>query len=269
MKKILCFLLIGVICMGLFGCGVSGRFTVFPSEQKAMLAHLAQKYGEPFVIKETFTPGWSTASSMRGAMVHPEGKEDELFLVEIISKDTFVDEYVLRLPEQRMQPLYEEWIQGVISSAKVSVRLDINFGGTKEVIYNPDETLQQFVSEAERLNIEVNIMLSEAMLESKDEIFEKLSKLLESEPISGYKNSKYTVAFLTHEAFENIKSGEYKNIPEYLNPIYEGDDIIKAAKEFVAITYCYTTNSESRIQTQAELIQKLNRNLEIKEEYIE
>lgn len=42
MKKILCFLLIGVICMGLFGCGVSGRFTVFPSEQKAMLAHLAQ-----------------------------------------------------------------------------------------------------------------------------------------------------------------------------------------------------------------------------------
>ena len=56
MKKII-VLLLGVMCVGLSGCSSNFK-TLFgivsKRDQKAILEHLEQKYGEKFVIESTF-----------------------------------------------------------------------------------------------------------------------------------------------------------------------------------------------------------------------
>ena len=250
----------------LSGCifEIPKRFMVFPSEQKAMLEHLEEKYGETFIIESTSTPGWNENSVTRGAYVYPEGKEYDRFFVEITRKGGFVDQYALREPEKRMQSFYQEWIQSIIPSAKAAVRLRMSYGGIKEVTYNPSETLQQFVSEVDHLYIDVNIMLSETMLGNKDEIFEKLSKALEIEPITGYESGVYTIGFFVYDVFNNLKSGEYNHITTNVNS--EMESLKEVVKNLVAASNCYTA-SGGKATTQREILEQLNKNFERRKNY--
>lgn len=265
MKKII-VLLLGVMCVGLFGCSSNFK-TLFgivsKRDQKAILEHLEQKYGEKFIIESTF--GTTDESSHeRGAMVYPEGKEDEAFLVEITPKGSFVDEYVLRAPEKRMQPVYEEWIRSIIPEAKVAIKLSIGIFQKKEVLYNPDETLQQFVDEVKDINVNVDIMLSETMRENQDKIFEKLSKLLKNEPILGYEMSKYAVGFFVQDAFDSIESDGYMYINPHLSRPKLSESYREASRGLVAQTYCFA-HWEKKPQVQSEILKELNSNFRVKE----
>ena len=262
----MCFILIGVICVGLSGCvegiikaGWKAATDVSKSEQKAMLKHLEKKYNEKFV-KEIHLPN-DESSLSRGATVYPEGRENEEFYVNLGTKGSkkVVDDYVLREPEKRMTSLYEQWIQRVTPSAKVAVKLSIG-SRSGELFYNPDKTLQQFVSQTDEMSIDVSIMLSETMLENKDDIFEKLSMLLQTEPISVFKSNRYIVTFFVQKAFNNITSGEHRYMSLYLP---DKDD---AEKDLVAITFCYTKNLANDNNTQSNIIKQLNERFEIKEE---
>ena len=267
MKKICTLLLLGVVCISLSGCAeviIKGGWSlstgVSQMEQKAMLKHLEKKYGEKFVIEEIHLPD-NVASLDRGATVYPEGREDEAFYVNLGTKGSrkVLDYYVFREPEKRMQVLYEEWIQHVIPTAKVSIELSVR-PSSKELLYNPDETLQQFVSQTDQMSIDVDILLSEAMLEEKDEIFEKLSNLPGTEPITGFWHNHFDIGFLLQEVFEDLPSDEYKHIPSYLEPFGDEDAYMKeVAKDFVAVT-------SFGYPTQWAIIDLLNDEFETKEE---
>ena len=232
-----------------------GAFYISQKEQNAILDHLENKYGEKFAIGRIVSDRFL---ARRGVYVHPIGKEDESFFVGEPSDGTFVDDYFLPLPDKRMQPLYEEWIQSIIPSAKVAVKLGMYPGGKKEVIYDPDETLQQFVAGADELHIEVNIILSEDMLEHKDEIFEKISEFPEIEPISGFQDTRYTIGFFEQQAFDSEKSGEYRYMSLYV--ISEDDP----DNDLVALTYCYTEDWKKKRPT-SNVWEQLNENFKIRE----
>lgn len=228
MKKSVCLLLVAAMCLGLSGCGMGlwflGMFknqNISEGEKRAALEHLEKKYGEKFVIERIVVPE-NEGSSMRGLRVHPEGKEGDSFFVSINpTYGTIIDEYAVLLNERRMIPIYEEWICGVIPSAKVSIY--VSGSPSHDMPYNPKQSLQEFVTEAEGLSIDVNIVLSEDMLENKDDIFEKLSKLPESEPISGYSSGGYRIAFYMQDAFDSINSGD--DMYMFLDPTY-GKDVV-------------------------------------------
>lgn len=268
MKKIVCLILIGVLCLSLSGClNVNDIFNnISKGEQNAMLMHLEEKYSKRFVVKELLVPEYSI-SSLKGAYVYPEGKEDEVFFVEIASKGIYIDEYVLREPQNKMTPIYEEWIKSVIPSAKVSIKLNINhIYNSKEIKYNPNETLEQFVSQANGIDIDINILLCQDVLEEKDKIFEKLSDLPESEPIIGYLSCSYNIGFLEKEVFENINMVKYEHIPNHLDSA-ENNKLGNTADNFVAITSFIRTYDKD-IEEQWNFLEQLNRKFQKKEEYI-
>ena len=219
MKKVICIILTTVMCLSLCGCSqLIGRLPfaqyrpVSKGEQRRVQKHLEEKYGEKFVIDGTFTPDNSGALS-RGVYVYPAGREDERSFVVITPLGEFVDYYVLHIPEEQMQTIYEEWIQSVIPSAKITIRLSMSLA--KEVTYYPEEeTLQDFIS---RVNpsIDITIVLQEQMLDKKDELFETLSQLPDSEPLRDFNSVQYFIAFYAQEAYEQAISGEYMEMFAY------------------------------------------------------
>jgi len=268
MKKIICVILIVVLCLNLSGCLKDNNIfnNISKGEQNAMLMHLEEKYNERFVVKELLVPEYNI-SSLRGAYVYPEGKGDEVFFVEIASKGRYIDEYVLYEPEKRMLPIYEEWVQNVIPSAKVRIKLNINhIYNSKEIKYNPNETLEQFISQANGIDIDINIILCQDVLEEKDKIFEKLSKLPESEPVIGYLSCNYNIGFLEKEVFENINMDKYEHIPNHLYSA-ENNTLGNTADNFVAVTSFIRTYDKD-IEEQWDFLEQLNRNFQKKEEYI-
>lgn len=99
----------------------------------------------------------------------------------------------------------------------------------------------------------MDILLSETMLEEKDEIFEKLSKLPGTEPIAGFCSCEYRIGFFIQKAFDEIESGEDIYMPLYLDP----ED-----KDIVAATYFLWINEKD---TQAEFLEEIYKNFKIKE----
>ena len=270
MKKVICIILTTVMCLSLCGCSqLIGRLPfaqyrpVSKGEQQRMLRHLEEKYGEDFVIERTQTLK-SSGSLTRGVYVYPAGKEEESFFVVITPSGEFVDKYVLRVPEEKLQPIYEKWIQSVIPSAKVAIKLSMT--STEEVTYYPEQTLQQFITSAKNtISINVNIMLSESLVDSRNEIFE-LSQLFENQPIDGYSSFECRIGFLTEKAFVNIESGEYISIPLYFKPMNENDTIKEEAKDYVAVTYDIILFYENHTQTKYHILEDFKNNFKMKEE---
>lgn len=275
MKKIICLILIGMVCLGLSGClqkplaytlgylwEVGGSVPKY--EQRQMLKHLEKKYGEEFVIKEIHTPQ-NVATSDRGATVYPKGREDEAFYVYLGTRGNkkIIDDYVFHQPQKKMTPIYEEWIQGVFPTAKLGVRLDFNIDA-EEAFYNPDKSLQQFVDASSGdIICEVSILLSEELLTNKEEIFEKLSNLPETEPLSGFHDTEYRIGFMKKNAFDNVKSVENISIPYGLKYYKPGDE------DYVAVTEFYSKNSENEPYAKEEIIEWLNSNYERQEDLSE
>lgn len=274
MKKIICILLIIAISLGLSGCSenvagyvLSYMFAISSDvpkyEQRRMLKHLEEKYGEEFVIKEILLPV-DASSFNRGATVYPKGREDEEFYVSLGTRGSkkIIDNYVLREPQKKMTPIYEEWIQSVFPSAKVGVRLSHNY--SHDLFYDPDKSLQQFVDDSSGdIDCDISILLSEELLTDKDEVFEKLSKLPGTEPISGFDNAYYTIGFMKKDAFDNVKSGEYIHIP----PAFFSDS--SDDEDYVAVTYFYAKNLDNEYYSKEETIEWLNERYERQEDLSE
>lgn len=271
MKKIICIILIMTMCLSLGGCSenvvgyVLGYMFAISSkvpehEQRRMLKHLEEKYGEEFVIKEIHLPD-DASSFDRGATVSPKGREDEEFYVHLGARGSkkIIDNYVLREPQKKMTPLYEEWLQSVIPSAKVGVRLSHNY--SRDLFYDPDKSLQQFVDDsAGDIDCDISILMSDEFLPDKDEIFEKLSNLPQTEPISGFQDTGYRIGFMKKDAFDNVKSGEYIHIPPAFFSDSSGDE------DYVAVTYFSAKNLDNEYYSKEETIEWLNSNYERQED---
>lgn len=262
------------MCLSLVGCSenivgyILGYMFAISSEvpeyeQNRMLKHLEEKYGEEFVIKEIHLPD-DASSFDRGATVYPKGREDEEFYVHLGTRGSkkIIDNYVLREPQKKMVPLYEEWLQSVIPSAKVGVRLSHNY--SRDLFYDPDKSLQQFFDDsAGDIDCDISILLSEELLTDKDEVFEKLSKLPGTEPISGFDNAYYTIGFIKKDAFDNVKSVEKISIPYGLKYYKPGDE------DYVAVTYFSSKHPENGPYSKKEIIEWLNSNFEQQEDLSE
>ena len=238
MKKVICIILTTVMCLSLCGCVNVINYLPFAKyrpvsawEQRNILKYLENKYGEEFVIESTHASS-DSASSSRWVNVHPMEKENDSFSVRIMRTGEFTDDYDVMLHSKRLFPIYDEWIRGVFPYAKVAVQLS---GRPKREIkyYDPQQPIQEFIDEAQRLSIEVNIMFSETMLEQKDDIFKEACTLPETEPLKGYQFIDYRIGFMKEEAFKSVKAGEYRRIPISLKPIAENDE---SDEGFIAIT---------------------------------
>ena len=261
------------MCLSLVGCSenvvgyVLGYMFAISSEvpeyeQNRMLKHLEEKYGEEFVIKKIHIPD-DASSFDRGATVYPKGREDEEFYVHLGTRGSkkIIDNYVLREPQKKMVPLYEEWLQSVIPSAKVGVQLSHNY--SRDLFYDPDKSLQQFFDDsAGDIDCDISILMSDELLSDKDKIFEKLSNLPGTEPISGFQDTEYRIGFMKKDAFDNVKSGEYIHIPSAFFSDSSGDE------DYVAITDFYS-KLLGKNYSKKEIIEWLNDNYEQQEDLSE
>ena len=275
MKKIICILLIMSMCLSLSGCSenivgyvLGSMFTIAGDvpeyEQRRMLKHLEEKYGEEFVIKEIHTPQ-NVSTSDRGATVYPKGREDEAFYVHLGTRSNkkIIDYYVFREPQKKMIPIYEEWIQSVFPTAKVGVKLYFR-RYLSDLFYDPDKSLQQFVDDsAGVIDCEISILLNEEVLTNKEEVFEKLSKMPRTEPITGFNDTEYTIGFMKKDVFDNVKSVENIYIPYGLGYYSPGDE------DYVAVTHFSAQNLDNEYYSKEEIIERLNDNYERQEDLAE
>ena len=153
-----------------------------------------------------------------------------------------------------MLPVYEEWIQSAIPTAKIAINLVLLIKEA-ETFYDPDKSFQQFADDAKHVDCSINIILSEELLPNKDEIFEKLGTLLETQPVLFHKSPSFDIIFLTKEAFDDIESGEFVYIPtDWDEPKY---------KNFFAVSELYSRNEP---YSKEEITEILHNNFKQKED---
>ena len=132
--------------------------------------------------------------------------------------------------EDRMLPVYKKWIQSAVPSAKVAINL-VLLVEDSQTFYHPEQSFQQFADEAKDVDCHIDIILSKEFLPKKDEIFEKLGTIFETQPVSFYKGTRFSIAFMTKNEFDKIESGEFIHIPTTFQ--YDTD----AYKKFLATSW--------------------------------
>jgi len=150
--------------------------------------------------------------------------------------------------EDKLLPVYEKWIQSAIPSAKVAINL-VLLVKDSQTFYHPDKSFQQFADDAKDVDCCVNIILSEELLPDKDEVFEKLGTLFETQPVSFYEGPYFKIAFMTNDEFDKIESGEFI----YLPFTFQFD--IGEHKKFLAISHF---NPENETFSKEEIIEILH-----------
>ena len=197
--------------------------------------YLEEKYGEKFVVAQLVSDR-GIPGVIDKAYAYPEGQETDSFTVRVYTDDetgdySFLDGYGFIFAEQKILPAYQVLIEKAMFEAKITVKINNEFGITKTGI-DKDVPFEEFAEREAPFEIHINIFLKDEVLAEKEVNFEKLSNALNDTPGRSF-NYNYKIMFVQSDEFAafNEKRCKEFSLSEYrLN-----------VKEVVACTHILLT----------------------------
>jgi len=185
----------------------------YSSEIEDMCSYLENRYNEQFTVAKLISDDGELDAPNK-AYVHPKGREAEWFVVRIEENKEngtkeYRDGYGFVFVERSMAMEYQEWLDKIIPSAKMAVRV----WSADEIThfkYDSKVSLDELtMTENDSIGMDATIFVCESQLDVKAEYREKANKAFNDIP---YKDDicECHLLFINEESFPTFNHQFYK-----------------------------------------------------------